>query len=189
MSKYSDNPVYRINKWITSELRTKSIIPHVTDYVTDLNGDEDFPLPFMMASQQSPESSTPYSGGEYKSLPFAVWTVEQNGGHDQPWTRHGHATYIFYADDVNKLLEIATFVHDLTNREDWSAGDINYFYRLDSTYPWDFKCISFVSGTGPAPAQDEGGRNAYMCIIEFDAVYEGTGRQGNYGYIGGLGTM
>lgn len=189
MSKYSDQPIYRINKWITDSLRDKEIIPDVDEYVTDLEGDEDFALPFMMVAQQSPEASTPYYGGQYVNLPFCVWTVEQKGGHDQPWTRHGNATYIFYADDADKLFEIANFVHDLTNREDWSASDLNYYFRLDATYPWDFKCISFVSGTGPAPAQDEGGRNAYMCIIEFDAVYEGIGRDEDYGYEGGLGTI
>jgi hypothetical protein len=189
MSKYSDQPIYRINNWLTTELRQNLIIPDATEYLTDLDGDEDFELPFMMVSQQSPESSTPYYGGEYKNLPFCVWTVEQKGGHDQPWTRHGNATYIFYADDADKLFEIANFTHDLTNREDWSAIDINYFYRNDPTYPWDFKYVCFVSGTGPAPAQDEGGRNAYMCIIEFDAVYEGPDRDDNYGATTGLGRI
>jgi hypothetical protein len=189
MANYNDQPAYRINKWVTSDLRDKGIIPPVESYITDLNGAENFALPFMMISQQSPESTTPYNGGDYSSLPFCVWTVEQKGGHDQPWTRHGMVTYIFYADDAAKLLEISNAVHDLTNREDWSAIDINYFYRNDSTYPWDFKWIAFVSGTGPAPAQDEGGRNAYMCIIEYDAVYETTGRNGSYGATTGLGRI
>lgn len=189
MSKFSDQPIYRINKWVTSELREAGVIPAVEEYVTDLEGDEGFPLPFMMAAQQSPEADTPYYGGQYKSLPFSVWTVEQKGGSDQPWSRYGNATYIFYADDVDKLLEIAMAFHDLTNREDWTAADINYFYRNDPTYPWDFKCVSFVSGTGPAPARDEGGRNAYMCIIEFSAVYEGPNRNGNYGYVEDLGRL
>lgn len=189
MSKYSDQPVYRINKWITADLRDKLVIPAVSEYVTDLDGDEGFTLPFMMVSQQTPESSTPYYGGQYRSLPFCVWTVEQNGGHDQPWTKHGMATYIFYADNADKLFEIANTVHDLTNREDWSAIDLNYFYREDPTYPWDFKYICFDSGTGPSPAHDEGGRNAYMCIIEFEAVYEGSNRNGDYGATTGLGRI
>ena len=143
----------------------------------------------MMPSQQTPESGTPYNEGHFVSLPFCVWTVEHTGGHDQPWTKHGNATYIFYDDDISKLLEISNFVHDLTNREDWSATDLNYFFREDATYPWEFKYICYVSGNGPAPASDEGGRNAYMCIIEFDAVYEGPGRNEDYGAITGLGRI
>lgn len=189
VTKYSEQPVYRINKWVTSELRTAGVIPDASLYVTDMDGAENLALPFMMAAQISPESSTPYNAGSYNNLPFCVWTVEQKGGHDQPWNRYGTATYIFYANDVNKVLEISNAVHDITNREDWSATDINYFFRNDSTYPWDFKTISFVSGTGPAPAKDEGGRNAYMVIIEFFATYEGTGRNGNYGAITGLGRI
>lgn len=189
MSKYSDQPVYWINKWITQELRTAGVIPVITEYLTDLDGANDVPLPFMMVSQQTPESSTPYNSGSFKSLPFCVWTAEQKGGHDQPWSRYWNATYVFYAGDANKVLEIANFVHDLTNREDWSATDINYFFRNDATYPWDFKYVSFDSGTGPAPAPDEGGRNAYMCIICFQATYEGLNRNEDYGAETGLGRI
>jgi hypothetical protein len=189
MSRYDDHPAYRINKWVTQVLRDEDIIPEAADYLTDLDGEENFTLPFMMVGSQTPESSTPYNGGHYKSLPFCIYTVEQTGGHDQPWTRHGNLTYIFYADSSRKLIEIAQCVHDLTNREDWSATDINHFYRMDANYPFDFKYICFQSGSGPAPAQDEGGRMAYMCIIEYDAVYEGTGRNGNYGAITGLGRI
>jgi hypothetical protein len=189
MGKYDDQPVYRVNKWITEELRSAGIIPAVSEYITDLDTEENFALPFMSAAQQTPESTTPYNSGAYHSLPFCVWTVEQKGGHDQPWSRCGGITYVFYANDVNKVLAIANFVHDLTNREDWSATDINYFYRNDETYPFDFKYICFDTGTGPAPATDEGGRNAYMVIIEYQATYEGTNRNGDYGAVTGLGRI
>lgn len=189
MSKYSDTPYYRINKWLTTSLRDDGVIPPASEYITDLDDQEDLALPFMMVSQQSPESATPYNTGRYKSLPFCVWTVEQIGGHDQPWTRHGNITYIFYADSASKLLEIGQAIHDLTNREDWSATDINHFFRNDASYPFDFKFICFKSGTGPAPASDEGGRQAYMCIVEYDSVYEGINRDGDYGAITGLGRI
>ena len=175
-SKYDDTPYYRINKWLTAVLRDEGLVPPIGDYITDLEGDENFALPFMMVSQQSPESATPYNSSEYKSLPFCVWTCEQVGGHDQPWTRHGNITHIFYADDANLLLKISQAVHDLTNREDWAAQDINYFFSNDPTFPFDFKYICFKSGTGPSQQSDEGGRQAYMCIIEYDAVYEGINR-------------
>lgn len=196
MTKYSDSPVYRINRWITDSLRQDSVIPEEEFYLTEVDtndayedSDKDYALPFMMIAQSTPEITTPYSDGEYKELPFCIYTIEQNGGHDQPWTKHGKITYIFYSGDIAKLVEISQYVHDLTNREDWSATDINYFYRLDETYPFDFKYISFISGTGPAPAPDEGGRNSYMCIIEYDAVYEGIERDRNYGAIIGLGRI
>lgn len=192
MSEYSDHPVYWINKWITQELRDKSIIPVAAEYAVDLEDQTDFILPFMMPSQQNSESSTPWNEGHYKSLPFCVWTVEQVGGHDQPWNKHGNATYIFYDGAVAKLIEISNFVHDLTNREDWSADDINYKYRNDTNFPWEFQYICFTSGTGPAPASDEGGRNAYMCIIEYQAIYAGTGRVDNYdvnGFDVGIGRL
>jgi hypothetical protein len=189
MSKYSDHPAYWINRWITNELRLKEVIPSETDYLTDLDGDENFELPFMMAAQQSPEASTPYNSGSYQSLPFCVWTVEQNGGSDQPWSKCGNITYVFYANDVAKVLEIANLVHDLTNREDWSAIDLNYVYRNNAIYPWDFKYVKFDSGTGPAPAPDEGGRNAYMIIIEYKAAYEGLNRIDDYGAQTGLGRI
>jgi hypothetical protein len=189
MSKYSDIPPYWLNKWVTQELRDKSIIPLATAYITDLDGDENVQLPFMMVSQQSPESSTPYNSGEYQDLPFCVWTAEQKGGHDQPWTKFWTVTYVFYANNVSTLFEIATLVHDLTNREDWAASDLNYAFRQDETYPWDFKNVCFDSGTGPAPATDEGGRNAYMCIIDMEAVYEGPNRNESYGAQTGLGRI
>jgi hypothetical protein len=189
MTKYSDIPPYWVNKWITQELRDEEIIPLAADYITDLDGDENVQLPFMMVSQQSPESSTPYNSGEYQDLPFCVWTAEQKGGHDQPWSRFWIITYIFYANDVSKLFEIAALLHDLTNREDWSASDLNYSFRNDDEFPWDFKKVCFDSGTGPAPAPDEGGRNAYMCIIETQAVYEGIDRNEDYGAQTGLGRI
>lgn len=180
MSIYSDVPVYWLNKWITAELRSKDIIPEESGYATDLEGETDFILPFMMPSQQNSESSTPWNEGHFQNLPFCVWTVEQTGGHDQPWNKHGNATYIFYDNQVSKLIEIASLVHDLTNREDWSATDINHFYRTNAVFPWEFQYICFISGSGPAPAADEGGRNAYMCIIEYQAIYAGPGRNIDY---------
>jgi hypothetical protein len=196
MSKWTESPVFKVNKWVTDSLRTDGVIPAASAYTTlvdtnDAYQDEDtsFTLPFMMPAQQTPESTTPYSDGAYKELPLCVYTASQTGGHDQPWTKYGRITYIFYSGDVEKLFEIATYVHDLTNREDWSATDINYFYRLDNTNPFDFKCISFITGEGPTPASDEGGRHAYMCVIEYDATYEGSGRAGNYGATTGLGRI
>ena len=188
MSKYDDSPVYRINKWVTDSLRLDGVIPPVEEYVNDLDTQDNFAIPFMTAGQQQPEQTTQYNDG-YKSLPFCAYTVEQRGGHGQPWSKCGEITYIFYSGDINKLVRIGNYVHDLTNREDWSATDINYFYRLDATYPYDFKCISFVSGAGPAVARDEGGRHAYMCVIDYEATYEGTGRTNDYSAETGLGRI
>lgn len=195
-SIYSDSPVYRINKWLTADLREKGVIPAVEKYITEVDTNDAYndtdttvTLPFLAISQQTPEMNTPYSEGEYQDLPFGIYTVEQKGGHGQPWTYHGIITYIFYAGDTSTLIEIANLVRDLTGREDWSAKDVNHFYRTDSTYPFDFKEVCFVSGTGPAPASDEGGRHKYMCIVEYDSTYEGVGRNVDYNDTIGLSRM
>lgn len=189
MTKYSESPAFRINKWVTDSLRLDAVIPPVEQYVTDLDTQSDFAIPFMVAAQQLPELVTPYDNGSFLSLPFCSWTVEQKGGHGMPWIRCGELTYIFYSIDIDKLMEISVYVHDLTNREDWSATDINYFYRTDGTFPFDFKSISFISGAGPAVAKDEGGRHAYMCVIEYSTTYEGLGRTNDYGAQTGLGRI
>lgn len=176
-SKYSDSPAYRINKWITSELRSNDVIPEATDYVSDVEGNIGLTLPFMMVAQQTPESSTPYTDADkYKDLPFCVYSIEQTGGHGQPWTNHGRVTYIFYAGSASKIIEISNLVHDLTHREDWSAQDLNFFLTEDATNPFEFNYICFLTGVGPRPQPDEGGRYGYMCVIEWDAIYQETDR-------------
>ncbi len=194
MSKYSEHPVNRLNKFVTDRLRGikqlggsvvsgTDIIPQVAAYTTDTDTDDEFQWDFLMPAQQNAEGNTPYDDDTkiYVNLPFGVYTMQLTKLRDEPWMECGQVTYTFYSTSMDKVMEIANFLQDLLKREDWSAYDINFYFRNDSTNPFDFKNINLISGIGPIGTKDEGGRSSYMLVIGFDAVYEGTGRVGNYG--------
>lgn len=203
MTKYRESILLRTNKFVENRLRgiselngvsdsTAKIIPLATDYISDVDTNNAFQdsvttvnLPFMSPAGQVPETMTPYQAGDrttevFKKLPICIYSFADKGHVDEPWMRCGQITYVFYHDDVSLLIEISNFVVDLCKREDWAASDINYFYRNDATNPFDFKCISLLSGAGPMPVDDEGGRYSYMIIIYCDATYEGLNRLNNY---------
>lgn len=193
-TKYSDSPVFRINKFIENKLRGinelngsavsgTEIIPPLASYKNDTDTDDEFVIPFLSPAAQLPEVITIYDQDTttFQHLPFGVYSSRESKILDQPWKLCGQITYMFYFGGDDKLYEIASYINELCRREDWSAYDANYFYRNDTTFPFDFKTISFIDGSGPFPAQDEGGLSGYMCVIGYDATYEGTGRVGNYG--------
>jgi len=187
MTNYKELPIYRLNKFIEERLRTETIIPASINYVTDTDDQADFAIPFMSPAAQLPELMTTFSEElvtptttGFTNLPFCTYTWKQDQRTDQPWMRCGTATYIFYSGDIDKLFEIANFVEDLCGREDRAAYDINYYFRADNTYPFDFKSINLMTGVGPHPATDEGGQYSYMVVLNYDCTYEGTGRVDSY---------
>lgn len=193
MSKYSDNPSLRFNKFIEAKLRgidqlngspdiDKSIIPQSSEYITDTDTDSEFQLPFFIPAGQNPETNTMADADTmtYINLPFAVYSIQQTKIKDEPWLICGSVTHVYYNTGVDKLFEISSYVQDLTDREDWSAQDINYFYSNDETFPFDFKSINFIHGVGPINSKDEGGRDSYMCTIGYDAVYVGNVAPGSW---------
>lgn len=201
MTIYNDSPVYRINKWIENSLRgikelnasydsSHAIIPAKTSYVTDVDTNDRFEdvsssqtLPFFSPGGSLPEVLTIYNSQtkNYAQLPIAVYSFSLNKNHDEPWTLSGQIVYNFMFGEQSKLTEIVNFVDDLTKREDRSAYDCNWFYRNDSTYPFDMKSITFIAAAGPIPAKDEGGLKSFIVTIGYDATYEGAGRIGEYG--------
>ena len=180
MSKYSDDPTFRLNRYIESNLRSESVIPPVGEYVTDTDTQSGWNIRFMIPGSQQPENMSQYenSSKSFKNLPFCVYTMKDN--ESDLWERSGLVTYTFYADSVDKLTEIKNCVIDLVNREDWSAADINYFHRNDPNYAFDFKTVSLQLSAGPQPPGDQDGRSSYLCSVYWCATYEGTGRNGNY---------
>jgi hypothetical protein len=201
MTKYNDSPHYKLNKWIENRLRgikeldatpvlDDAIIPLKESYITDVDtndafGDDDsgFLLPFMTPGGEQAETLSVYNkdNGKYTHVPICVYTIAKNQVVDQPWLLCGQVAYTFYSGDPDKLFEITNFVEDLCKREDWSAYDLNYFYRNDSSYPFDFKKISFLTSSGPMPTEDEGGLYSMLAVVGYDATYEGPGRVGEYG--------
>lgn len=204
MTKYKESLLLRVNKFIESRLRGISelngspnslmqIIPLATAYTTDVDTNDQFEdsvttinLPFMLPAGQLPEAMTPYQAGDrttevFKRLPTCTYTFADKSTPDEPWMRCSQITYVFYHNDVATLIEIVNMVIDLCKREDWSASDINYFYRNDNTNPFDFKGISVLSANGPMPVDEEGGRYSYLITIYCDATYEGLNRAQNYG--------
>lgn len=196
MSKWTESPAYWLNKWITDELRNEEIIPELTDYVTEVDTNDAFDddgaiidVPFLSPGGQQAEAMTTIANGVFTRLPIGVYTVSQTGGHDQPWNKYGQVSYIFYFSEVDKLLEISNFIHDLTNREDWSATDINYFFRTDNNFPYDFKTVCYDNGVGPYPPQNEGGPYRFLVVISYSAVYEGLNRAFDYDAVIGEGRI
>jgi len=187
MTNYKEIPVFRLNKFIEDQLRLQDIIPESSQYIIDSDSDTDFVIPFISPAGQTPEIKTIFSEGlvtqtnpGFSDLPICTYTWKQNSRSDQPWIRCGLVTYVFYSGDIDKLFEIANYVEDLCGREDRSAYDLNYYFRADSTYPFDFKTINLMSGVGPNPADSEGGLYSYMVNINYDCSYEGIGRTDSY---------
>lgn len=189
MSKWSDDPAFRLSKYIEESLRDAAIIPAKSAYVTDTDTQDDYELAFMMSAAQQPEVLTQWNSttGTFSSLPFCVYTMKDN--ESDLWEYSGLATYTFYYDGVDKLVEIKNFLRDLLNRQDYTATDINYYFRNDPTYPFDFKNIRIQVSAGPQPPGEEDGRSSYLLSIYWCATYEGINRAEDYGAQTGQGRI
>lgn len=191
MTRWAEQPGIRINNFITSKLRLEEIIPESNKYVTDLQSSgSNFALPFMSPAQQQSELTTPYDDflKSYEELPFCVYTFGDHASPNEPWMDCGQITYVFYSKSVDTLFEIKSYTKDLCKREDWTAADINDFYKSDATNPFDFKSVRLMTGAGPNPSEDEGGRYSYLLVITYDCTYEGINRvDGAIPFSGGMG--
>lgn len=178
MTKWAEQPIIRLNNFIQSKLRSNGIIPDNSLYVSNTEDQGEISLPFIMPAQQQIELMTPYDSTAklYGSLPFCVYTNSDRSSMNEPYMECSQSTYIFYSNNVDTLFEIKSYTKDLCKRQDYAAADINYFYRHDTTYPFDFKSIQLVTGVGPNPTGDEGGRYSYMLVLSYDCTYEGVGR-------------
>jgi hypothetical protein len=201
MTIYSEAPYYRLNKWIENSLRgikelngsidsNFSIIPPESQYVTDVDTNDRFAdsdseqeIPFLSPGGTLPELMTIWNNQTkaFAQLPVGTYSILLNKIHDEPWKLCGSVVYTFMFGNIGKLTEMLNFIEALTKREDRSAYDCNWFFRNDSTYPFDMKTINFLNAAGPIAAKDEGGLNVLQVTVGYDAVYEGTGRVGNYG--------
>jgi hypothetical protein len=173
--KYAISPAYSINRFIQDKLVEMEFID-MADYVSDFNGDPDFILPFLVPGQELPELETIYDNVEFKDLSYGIYSISHRYSPDEPYLLCGQIAYTFYHGDMDVLIAMADFITDLLSREDWAANDINYHFRADPDYPFEFKNISVPTTAGPAPTEDEGGRNAFMIVVRYDTTYEGTER-------------
>lgn len=173
--KYGDSPVYSINKFIQDKLVEMEFID-MTKYVSDYTGDANNVLPFLIPGQELPELETVYDQDGYKDLAYGIYSVSHRYSPDEPYMMCGQISYTFYHGDIDTLMGMADYIVDILSREDWAANDINYHFRADATYPFEFKTVYVLTSAGPAPSEDEGGRNAFMIAVRYDATYEGTGR-------------
>lgn len=198
---YDEAPYYRLNKWIENRLRgikelggsinpAQAIIPAEAQYSTDVDTNDRFgdsssaqAIPFFSPGGTLPETATVYSNTTklFSQLPVATYNIMLNKNHDEPWKLCGAITYTFMSGEQRILSAILNFVEALTKREDSSAYDCNWFYRNDTTYPFDMKTINFLNAAGPIASKDEGGVSSLITTIGYDATYEGTGRIGEYG--------
>jgi hypothetical protein len=201
MTIYNDAPYYRLNKWIEDSLRgikeldgvidpTMAIIPAESQYITDVDTNDRFDdsdseqdIPFLSPGGLSPDMLTVYNSQtkRFAQLPIGTYSILLNKNHDEPWKLCGSIVYTFYFGNIAKLNEILNFVEALTKREDRAAYDCNWFFRNDPSYPFDMKTINFMNAAGPIAAKDDGGLNLLQVTVGYDAVYEGSGRIGNYG--------
>lgn len=173
--KYGESPVYWMNKYIQDKLVELEFID-MDDYISDFNGVPNFVLPFLVPGQEVPELETIYDDAQFKSLPYGIYSISHRLCPDEPYMLCGQAAYTFYHEDIDVLIAMADYLVDLLSREDWSANDMNVHFRLDEEYPFEFKTLCVLTSAGPAPAEDEGGRSAFMLVIRYDATYEGPGR-------------
>ena len=173
--KYGDSPVYSINKFIQDKLIEMEFID-MTKYVSDFTGDANTVLPFLIPGQELPEVETIYDQDGYKDLAYGIYSVSHRYSPDEPYMMCGQISYTFYHGDIDTLIGLADYIIDILSREDWAANDINYHFRSDSTYSFEFKTVCVLTSAGPAPSEDEGGRNSFMIVVRYDTTYEGTGR-------------
>ncbi len=175
-AKYGDSPVYSINKFIQDKLVEMEFID-MTKYVSDFSGDANTVLPFLIPGQELPEVETIYDQDGYKDLAYGVYSVSHRYYPDEPYMMCGQIAYTLYHGDIDVLMGMTDYVIDILSREDWTANDINYHFRADTTYPFEFKTVFVLTSAGPAPSEDEGGRNSFMIVVKYDSTYEGTGRE------------
>lgn len=194
MTKYNESPFYWLNTFFENRLRgitemdgatilPDAIIPQEDKYLTSLAGTTtDFALPFLSPGGQQSEVMNIYSktSKTFSHIPIATYSVMVGRPHDS-WSNNGKVTYLIYSGDSDKLFEIGEFARDLFGRKDWSAYDINYFFRKDEDYPFDFKYICLESIAGPYPAREEGGLFNSMLVVDYEAVYEGPNRIDDWG--------
>ena len=173
--KYGDSPVYYINKYIQDKLVELEFI-NMDDYKSDFNGDANFVLPFLLPGQEVPELETIYDDDQFKALSYGIYSMSSRYSTDEPYMICGQIAYTFYNEDMDELIAMAEYITDLLKREDWSAVDINVHFRSSSTYPFEFKTVCVLTSAGPAPTQDEGGRNSFMIVVRYDSIYEGIDR-------------
>lgn len=173
--KYGTSPVYFLNKFIQDKLIEMEFID-MADYVSDLSGSPNFVLPFLVPGQELPELETIYDDVQFKDLAYGIYSISHRYSPEEPYLMCGQAAYSFYHGDMDTLIAMADYITDVLSREDWAANDINHHFRSDSLYPFEFKNISVPTSAGPAATEDEGGRNAFMIVVRYDATYEGFGR-------------
>lgn len=196
MSKYTESMYVRFNEFLAGYLRgqvqkdgaidpTKVIIPPIEEYITEVDTndafqdiDTTFELPLFTPGGQEPETLVPWDSvaETFKDLPIATYTVLESRKRDTPWERCGQVTYTFYHGNVDKLMEITSFLADLCGREDWTAADVNHFFATDETNPYEFKFVVMMNSAGPVRPEDEGGRYAWIVSIYMSATYEGVNR-------------
>lgn len=174
-TKYGESPVYSINKFIQDKLVEMEFID-MADYVSDFVGDVNTVLPFLIPSQEVPELETIYDQDGFKDLSYGIYSVSHRYCPDESYMMCGQIAYTFYHGDIDTLMGMADYLVDIISREDWTANDINYHFRADASYPFEFKTLCVLTTAGPAPAEDEGGRNSFMIVVRYDATYEGSGR-------------
>lgn len=174
-AKYGDSAVYRLNEFVQDKLQEMEFID-MSRYKSDFAGDLDTGLPFMVPGQDFPEMTTMYDEAEYLDLPYCIYSFSHRPTPDEPYMQCGQVAYSFMHGDVDTLIGLAEYSEELLKREDWTAADINYHFRANADYAFEFKNVSVQSTAGPAPTGDEGGRSSFMVVARFDATYEGPGR-------------
>lgn len=175
--KYGDSPIYRLNKYIQYKLDDMEFI-NLDGYKNDLS-DGELAIPYFLPGQDLPEVTTVYDEEKYQNLSYCVYNVSNRLNPDEPYMDCGQISYNFYHIDIDYLIGMKDYLNELLRREDWTASDVNDYYRNDNTYAFDFKSISILGTAGPAATDDEGGRNTMIVIVRYDSVYEGTNRNYN----------
>lgn len=172
---YGVSPVYILNRFIEDKLQEMGFID-MSQYKSDYVGGTDYKLPFMVPGQDLPEMTTIYDDSSFKDLAYCIYSMSHRASPDELYMYCGQVAYNFFYGDIDMLIALGDYLDDLLKRDDWTAQDVNNHHYAPTDNPFDFKWVSVLTTAGPAPTGDEGGRNSFMVVVRFDAVYEGTGR-------------
>lgn len=148
MSKYDLNGVHVLNKFLWDNLKAAGLLDEI-----DYSG-----LVPIIPTQQVPMFNDMAAG-----KPFLVYTFIISAYDQDIWANLEQVTYRIYSDDEAKLRRLVNFITDLFSRLDWSAADINrwidrYNSQDGDEKKFEFKYTNVVSGSGPEPFNQEGGR-------------------------------
>jgi hypothetical protein len=159
MSKYSNSAIYKVRKWLESELYASGVL--TPDFYVGTSP--------VIPIQQIPETDgNDVLGptGMATDSPFIVYDFVTPGGYDTDyWNRRDEVMFWIYDYDLEKVIEIRDFMYDLFGRFDLTAADINNFN--DPGNPYQFQYFDVMMGLPTDEADQVLGRVGANIVVSY----------------------